>query len=310
MEIKKTTDPTVKPSTIMLVYGNGGVGKTTFASTAPKPLLVDCENGSKFFGLRGIEMDVAQVRDWKDMSGLFEIAKSGAYETIVIDPIGELMEKLKRYMVNMGDKKLVQSDGSPSMAGWGWLKDTMRSPIKILLNSGCNIILIAHVDEKGDEDRIIKRPMIMTKLSDEIVNMVDIVGYMTVIQQDGEDKRIIIVDPTSDNYVAKDRTSQLGKYVPPNFTDIVNACQGNKVYSWSSEKAKTAPQTAQEPSGEEKETETPKPSNGVEKTAVSEKLAKAGAKKPRIKAEKLETEDLEDIDGPGKGENGDYSGMD
>ena len=279
MQITKTTDPKAKPSIIMMVYGSGGVGKTTFGATAPKPLLVDCENGSKYFGLRGIELDVAQIRDWSDMKGLFEVAKSGQYETIIIDPIGELMEKLKRFMVNMGDKKLVQSDGSPSMAGWGWLKDTMRTTVKVLRDSGCNLLLIAHVDEKGDEDKLVKRPMIMTKLSDELVNMVDVVGYMTVIQTDGEDKRIIIVDPTNDKYVAKDRTGQLGKYIPPNFTEIVNACQGTEVYAWSAPEAKTAP--AEAPSAPEttKPAETPESTDGVKKDAVSEKLAKAGAKK-------------------------------
>ena len=279
MQISKTTDPKTKPSIIAMIYGPGGVGKTTFGSTAPKPLLVDCENGSKYFGLRGIELDVAQIRDWSDMKGLFEIAKSGQYETIIIDPIGELMEKLKRFMVNMGDKKLVQSDGSPSMAGWGWLKDTMRTTIKVLRDSGCNLLLIAHVDEKGDEDKLVKRPMIMTKLSDELVNMVDVVGYMTVLTVDGEDKRVIMVDPSSDKYVAKDRTGQLGKYIPPNFTEIVNACQGTEKYAWSAKEAKTAPEVAQNAPETTQPTETPKETTGVKKDAVSEKLAKAGAKK-------------------------------
>lgn len=294
MQITKTTDPKQKPPVIMLCYGQGGVGKTTFASTSPKPLLVDCENGSKYFGLRGIEMDVAQVRDWSDMKGLFEIAKSGQYETIIIDPIGELMEKLKRYMVAMGDKKLVQSDGSPSMAGWGWLKDTMRNTIKILRDSGCNLLLVAHVDEKGDEDRLVKRPMIMTKLSDELVNMVDVVGYMTVIQQDGEDKRIIIVDPTNDKYVAKDRTGQLGKYIPPNFSEIVNACQGTATYVWSAKEAKTAPAEATDAPETKEAVETTETTSGVKKDAVSEKLAKAGAKK-KVKQPKDEEEE---VDGP------------
>jgi phage nucleotide-binding protein len=237
MEIKKSTDPQVKPKIIMLVYGNGGVGKTTFGSTAPKPLLVDCENGAKYFGLRGIEMDVANVNTWSDMNGLFDIAKSGEYETIIIDPIGELMEKLKRYMVSKGDKKLVQSDGSPSMAGWGWLKDTMRSTIKILRDSGVNLLLVAHVSEEKDEDHLVKRPLIMTKISDEIVNMVDIVGYMQVVQDGENEKRVILVDPTSDKYVAKDRTDQLGRIIPPNFTDIIDACQGTKTFKWSSASA-------------------------------------------------------------------------
>lgn len=273
MQITKTTDPQAKPSIIMMVYGAGGVGKTTFASTAPKPLLVDCENGAKYFGLRGIKMDVAKVSGWEDLNGIFEIAKSGEYETIIIDPIGELMEKLKRYMIAKGDRKLVQGDGSPSMAGWGWLKDTMRSTIKILRDSGVNLLLIAHVDEKGDEDKLVKRPMIMTKLSDEIVNMVDIVGYMTVTVVDGEEKRIIIVDASSDKYIAKDRTGQLGKIIPPNFSEIIDACQGTKQFAWSNKDAKSDKSAGKENAEGEDEG---KPAG--KKTAMKDKLAKAGKK--------------------------------
>lgn len=265
LNIVKSTDPQAKPSVVMMVYGIGGVGKTTFASTAPKALLVDCENGAKYFGLRGIKVDVARIAKWEDLDGIFDIAKSGEYQTIIIDPIGELMEKLKQYMVAKADRKLVQADGSPSMAGWGWLKDTMRKTIKILRDSGVHLILVAHVAEEKDEDRIVKRPMIMTKLSDELVNMVDIVGYMTVIQQDGEEKRIILVDPSQgDKFVAKDRTGQLGKIIPPKFDEIIDAVQGNKEFSWSNSKAK-----ADAPKEKKPESKS---------SAVEKKLKKAGKK--------------------------------
>ena len=46
LKIINTGDPSVKPPLVMLVYGEGGVGKSTFAATAPKPLMADCENGS------------------------------------------------------------------------------------------------------------------------------------------------------------------------------------------------------------------------------------------------------------------------
>ncbi len=289
MKIVKSTDPQEKPSIIMLVYGNGGVGKTTFASTAPKPLLVDCENGAKYFGLRGIKMDVAKIAQWSDMNGLFDIAKSGEYETIIIDPIGELMEKLKRYMIMKGDKKLVQSDGSPSMAGWGWLKDTMRSTIKILRDSGVNLLLVAHVSEDKDEEKIIKRPMLMTKLSDEIVNMVDIVGYMQVIQVDGEEKRIIMVDPATDKYVAKDRTGQLGKIIPPNFKDIIDACQGTKTFKWSKESAKKEEVKQESTDEEAPEEEAPA------KETTGDKLKKASAKKAKKNEKKVGDEESENL---------------
>lgn len=247
MQITKTSDPQVKPKIMMICYGNGGVGKTTFASTAPKPLLVDCENGAKYFGLRGISMDVAKINDWSDMKGLIEVAQGGEYETIIIDPVGELMEKLKRFMIMKGDKKLVMLDGSPTIAGWGWLKDTMRTTLKVLRDSGCHILINAHVSEQDDEGKILKRPMLMTKLSDEIINMVDIVGYMEVMNFEEGEKRVIHVDSASDKYLAKDRTGQLGKIIPPNFTDIIDACQGNKSFKWSSATAVNADKKEEEP---------------------------------------------------------------
>lgn len=240
MKIYNTSDPTVKPSVVMMIYGEGGVGKTTFGASAPKAIIADCENGAKYFGLRGINATVAQIEKWSDMREFLDFIKTNDIETVVVDPIGELMDKLKRHMLAMGDTKLVQKDGSPTMAGWGWLKKTMRDFIKVLRDTGKNVILVAHLEESKDEDRIIKRPKIETKISDDIVNMVDVVGYMTVVQEEGETKRIIIVDPGNDKYTAKDRTGQLGKIIEPNFSKIVKACQGTETYVWS-KKAVAAP---------------------------------------------------------------------
>jgi len=284
MKIVKSDDPQAKPSIIMLVYGNGGVGKTTFASTAPKPLLLDCENGSKYFGLRGIKLDVAHILSWSDMQGVFDIAKSGEYDTLIIDPIGELMEKLKNFMIAKGDRKNVQSDGSPSMAGWGWLKDTMRSTLKIIRDSGVNLLIVAHVDEKEVEGTLVKRPKIMTKISEELIAFVDVVGYMTTVTVEGEVKRIIRVQP-SETYEAKDRTEQLGAIIPPNFKDIIDACQGTKKFKWSSEKA--LDDDAKEDEGDKEE----KPQAPSKKSALSNKLKTASKKSSPKKADK-EDEDI------------------
>src|SRR3990167_4336059 len=217
MDIYNTGEPQSKPSVVMMLYGEGGVGKTTFAATAPNPIIADCENGAKYSGLRGIKVDVARIEKWNDMIAFMNVVKEGKYETIVIDPIGEVMDKLKRALVASGDSKLVQKDGSPTMAGGGGLKKKLRGYIKVLRDLGKHVILVAHLDEQKDEDRVLKRPKLETKLSDEIVNMVDIVGYMTVVQDGDEEKRIIIVDPSNDKYGAKDRSGQLGKVIEPDF---------------------------------------------------------------------------------------------
>lgn len=242
MNIYNTGDAQKKPSIVMMVYGEGGTGKTTFAATAPRPIIADCENGAKYFGLRGIRVDVAQIQSWSDMGEFLKVAQSDNYDTVIIDPIGELMEKLQRFMVAQNDVKLVQKDGSPSMAGWGWLKKTLNNYLKVLRDTGKNVIIIAHVEEKQDEDRLVKRPKIATKISDDIIAMVDIVGYFTIIAREGEEKRVIIVDPSNDKYVAKDRTGQLGKYIPPDFGEIMEACQGTKTFAWMKKDAIVYPE--------------------------------------------------------------------
>lgn len=244
MKIINTGDSTLKPSVVMLVYGQGGIGKTTFTSTAPKPILADCENGSKYFGLRGIKMDVAHITQWNDIREFYKYVRESDHETVIIDPIGELMEKLKTEIANSQNKKWVQFDGALTMAGWGEMKERLRQFIKLLRDSGKHVIFVAHVEEKSDEDKVIKRPKVMTKISEEIIALVDIVGFMEMVKQVTEEgvtieKRIIRVSP-SDKYESKDRTGQLGGVIEPNFQKIINACQGNEVYAWSSDLAKEA----------------------------------------------------------------------
>ncbi len=236
LNIINSMDKSFKTPLIMLIYGEGGVGKTTFGATAPKPILADCEGGTKYFRNRGISIDVAQIESWSQMKDFAVAVKD--YETIIIDPIGELMDKLKRFMVSRNDSKLTQRDGSPTMAGWGWLKSTLRDYLKAMRDSGKHVIIIAHLDEKDDDGKLVKRPLIATKLSVELVNMVDVVGYMTIVGNEDDQRRVIIVDPSGDKYTAKDRTGMLGKFVFPDFTMIADVCRGEAVYEWASDLAK------------------------------------------------------------------------
>jgi len=232
MKLINTGDVNFKPPVTMLIYGNGGVGKSTCASTAPKPLMADCEGGSKYFGQRGINMPVAMIESWTDMKEFLDEAKKPEYETIIIDPLNELMEKLMVFMIKQGNKKNVQQDGNPTMAGWGFLKQTLRSYLKVMRDLNKHLILITHVDESRDDDKLIKRPMLMTKLSQEVVNMVDIVGYMDVAKdENNETKRFIYFQPESDRFVIKDRTGALDKYEKPDISNIITKVQGNKQFA-------------------------------------------------------------------------------
>lgn len=263
MKITNSKDSNIKPPIHMIVYGEPGIGKTTFAAESSNAILFDCERGTKYLGLRGIDIDIGHVQDYEDArQGIYKIVKGDKYDTVIIDPVGELMDKIKQDITGGKNSKLVQSDGTPTMAGWGMMKEKFISLLKWLRDSGKNVIVVAHVEEKEDEGRIVKRPKIQTKVSEDMIGMFDIVGYMQMGRdKEGNKHRIITVDPESDKFVAKDRTGQLiphydSIHIPePDFDEIVEVCSGG-AGDWSKEKKEKSKKKKIE-TKEEKETEEP-----------------------------------------------------
>jgi len=221
MNIQNTRDYPFVPNINMLVYGRGGVGKSTFGSTFPKALFLDFENGVKYFKQRGIEVPVVQFDSFpthKEQEEIIAYAKKDSFDSIVIDPIGEAMEKLIKDTNLISGQKYRQSNGDLTMAGWGKVKDEMRSFIKRMRDTGKNILIVAHTTEEQDGEVLKQRPLIATKLVDELIAIVDIVGYLDVITAEGEDtKRIIRVNAADSRFDAKDRTGTLPSIVKPEY---------------------------------------------------------------------------------------------
>ena len=220
MEIKNTKDYDDVASIVALVYGVGGVGKTTMATTFPKPILLDFENGAKYFKQRGIDVDVVKMNAWFTEDDKKQLAKEiESYDTIVLDPIGEAMEKLIK-SPHITGSKYRQSDGSLTIGGWGKAKEDFRLLMKWMRDTGKNVVLVAHVNEKSDDESLVKRPLIATKIVDEIIAMVDIVGYLDIVNDEGVEKRILRVNPADKKFIAKDRTGALENIVKPEYEYI------------------------------------------------------------------------------------------
>ena len=59
--IRKSTELTIPQSVKSLIYGQAGMGKTTLALSAPKPLLLDFDNGVKRVNMTHLDLSLIHI---------------------------------------------------------------------------------------------------------------------------------------------------------------------------------------------------------------------------------------------------------
>lgn len=77
----------------MVVYGDFGRGKTTFAGTFPRPLIIDTNGGLVGLAINGVIAETFEPTGHEDLEGLYFWIKERVdnYDTIVIDTIDSLV---------------------------------------------------------------------------------------------------------------------------------------------------------------------------------------------------------------------------
>lgn len=94
-----------------LVYGIPGIGKTTLALSAPKPIIVNLEDGAK-------RIDIAKtplIANWHELlAALNHIYTQTDYETVVIDTVSALEKILVEKTIAEDQKKRA------TLADWGY----------------------------------------------------------------------------------------------------------------------------------------------------------------------------------------------
>lgn len=221
LKIVKPTD-TVQEALKMVVYGDSGVGKTVFGSTAPKPLYISCEAG--LLSIADKDIDVVEINDWPDLVAVFDLLKSGKhqYKSVVLDSLTELQKKHQDYLLSKGGQQRL------TMQGWGDNILAMRKVCRAFRDLNMNIILIALAGELASEsgDGVARKRFALNgkDLPNEVMGFFDLVGYMYT--QDVKDdagqtvtKRAIRFQP-NETIPAKDRSGKLDALEPADFMTI------------------------------------------------------------------------------------------
>ena len=146
--------PKPKNAYRVFIYGEAKQGKTTFAASAPKPVIIDTEGGA---GLMPVPS--RRVRTWAEtrqaLTKARELIQAGVFETLVIDSLDWLLEQFKTDVVQgwnkaKPDKQVKEYGAIPYGGGSMILQNRLQGFFTNLDRMydayGCNIILTAHAE--------------------------------------------------------------------------------------------------------------------------------------------------------------------
>lgn len=190
MAIIKPTDVTPERPVILVLYGVAGAGKTSVATTAENPLLIDTDRGYD----RAVQRCEATLvaNSWHDIEAEMETMKS--YKTIIVDTAKACLDDyLATYAVEQNYNLKTNS-----LKRFGQMADDFKAFVNRLRANGSDIIFICHDKETQDGDVIRHAPDCTGQSKDLLIRIADQVGYIFI--QNGH--RTITFN-TLDNYVSK-----------------------------------------------------------------------------------------------------------
>lgn len=185
-----------------LVHGESGAGKSTYATTAPRPiLLLDVEAGARFLPGRKIKWDpttgaeppvddgtwdicVVNVNEYDSAAKAYEWLKAGRhpFKSIILDSISELQAKAQE-KINQRAQMQTQH--------WGQLLSIVSffcRDLRDLTTHKTNPIEAVIVTAMSREVDGVKRPFLQGQVANQIPYWFDVCAYLFVDQ---------IADPTT-----------------------------------------------------------------------------------------------------------------
>ena len=177
LNIIKSSQPLLVESIIFYLYTDPGIGKSTLAHTAEKPVVFDFDKGSHRVGNKLRRGDVVPVRQWSDVASMVG-SDLAEFKTIVCDTVGAMLDCIKTHLSNNSENR--QRDGSLTIKAQGLANNMFMQTINKWISYGKDVVFIAHaVEEESGKDKIkVFRPDLGGKNRNMLYRMADVMGYM------------------------------------------------------------------------------------------------------------------------------------
>lgn len=201
LKIIPASDQILVENIVLTAYAAPGLGKTSLAFTAEKPLMLDFDRGAYRAAARG---DSVQPSTWSEVS-LMTAEDLKPYSTIVVDTAGRALDMLSADII-ANNPKAGRGDGSLTLQGFGTLKSRFAQWQSFLRSLKKDLVLICHMDEQKQGDDTLERIDAQGASRNEIYKSSD---AMCRIRLDGKDQRYLDFDPRQGGFGKN--PAQLGK---------------------------------------------------------------------------------------------------
>jgi len=215
IKLKNTSDVHTNGIKI-LVYGHAGAGKTTLATTMPKPVIISAEGGLLSIKESNIPyIEVSSMEDLKEAYSWLTSPEGQVFDSVILDSLSEIGE------VVLIHEKSINKDGR---AAYGEMAAQMTALIRAFRDlPGKNVLMTAKVEKTADESgRLLYAPsMPGAKLGQQLPYFFDLVLALRVEKDaDGIAQRALMCD--SDGlWTAKDRSGKLQAWEAPDLGEII-----------------------------------------------------------------------------------------
>jgi len=198
------------------VYGRAGAGKTHLIQTASRPFGISAEGG--FLSLQGTSIDYTEVRKVEDLREVWKFFASGQakdrYDWVCVDSLSEIAEIIFQ--------EKIDANPTNTLKAYNETNKSVKTIIRMFRDLPFNIYMTAKAKHLNDENGVMLwQPSMPSKgLSLEVSHYFDILCPLLTAKDEEGNIRRALQCKADGIWDAKDRSSQLNAYEPPDLSAL------------------------------------------------------------------------------------------
>lgn len=222
----------------LLIYGEPTIGKTIFSNKFPNSIFLNTDGNIKYIDSPVIPIvNQTNMSAWEVYVNSIDaiLTENHNYETVIIDLLDDIYQYCRTYFYKQ--LKITHESELGFGKGWDIVRNAFIMPIKGLLNSGLNVVLISHEKAETVKDRIGReltryKPNLPDAIIDKLSGMVDITGRILIKTEETDDgvveNRVLYLNSTKDQVGGNRIPTITQEYIPLDYAELVKIYGGEK----------------------------------------------------------------------------------